>query len=90
MNRTYGDVDPSEYDWRIQFDIDDDEPYIPMDVGKVRGLALAYDEALRDIVEKDNRIAELVDMLELCATCNMDDVLYEEATSLLAKYGKGE
>jgi len=36
------------------------------------------------------QIAELVDMLELCATCNMDDVLYEEATSLLNKYKKGD
>ena len=42
-----GTVHPDEYNWREQFALEGViEPSIKMDVGKVRGMAIALDEAL--------------------------------------------
>ena len=48
-----GTVMPDEYDWQDQFNFKGVyEPYILMDVGKVRGLAIAYEELLEAAKEK--------------------------------------
>ena len=52
IERTPGCVDPSEYGWEKQFDEATSglEAFIPMDRGKVRGLAIAHQDALEDLV----------------------------------------
>jgi len=56
IKREPGTVDPSEYNWKDHFALEGIiEPFIKMDVGKVRGLAIAVEELqaenerLRDI-----------------------------------------
>jgi hypothetical protein len=54
LAKRLGDVSPSEYDWREQFgglDAVKMGPHSPLDVGKVRGLATAYDELLAAVAE---------------------------------------
>lgn len=47
-----GTVMPDEYDWEEQFSFESFiDPFIQMDVGKVRGLAIAYQEAQAKIKE---------------------------------------
>ena len=57
IKRQPGTVAPWEYDWKSEFSFYDiHAPYISMDVGKVRGLAIAYQESLKEI---ENIKAEL-------------------------------
>ena len=45
IKREPGTVDPSEYNWKDHFALEGIiEPFIKMDVGKVRGLAIAVEE----------------------------------------------
>ena len=47
-----GTIDPSEYNWEEQFSFEDEmEPFITMDVGKVRGLAIALERSEAEVVE---------------------------------------
>jgi chromosome segregation ATPase len=47
-----GTVDPSEYNWEEQFSFEGViEPFIKMDVGKVRGLAIALERSEAEVVE---------------------------------------
>jgi cell division protein FtsB len=53
-----GTVMPDEYNWQEQFAFEDVlEPYIEMDIGKVRGLAIALIEAQERIagLEAENK-----------------------------------
>ena len=47
-----GTVDPSEYNWEEEFSFDGViEPFIKMDVGKVRGLAIALERSEAEVAE---------------------------------------
>ena len=47
-----GTVDPSEYSWEKEFSFDGViEPFIKMDVGKVRGLAIALERSEAEVFE---------------------------------------
>jgi hypothetical protein len=72
MNIKYqaGTVDPSEYNWEEQFSFEGViEPFLKMDVGKVRGLAIAlerseaqvaevYEAGIREGMERAAKIAD--------------------------------
>jgi hypothetical protein len=52
IKRKVGDVSPQGYNWRKDFGaLDPTDGYVEMDVGKVRGLAVAFDEALEELEE---------------------------------------
>jgi hypothetical protein len=59
IKRCAGTVSPDEYNWKEQFSLDPSEigvdPYILMDVGKVRGLAIALEEAEKRIAELEKK-----------------------------------
>jgi hypothetical protein len=60
IKRKAGDINPREYNWKEQFDIDPKDinfaVYVEMDLGKVRGLAI-YAEELQEIVKKLREVA---------------------------------
>lgn len=52
LTRTVGDVAPDEYNWQEQFgSLDPADGFVPLDVGKVRGLAIALHELQTGIRE---------------------------------------
>lgn len=64
---------PSEYDWRQQFAIvlnDNTSPFVSVDTGKLRGLALAYIECLESLAALKNERAELMQSVGILITEN--------------------
>lgn len=84
MKRRAGDVHPSEYNWKEQFDLGA-VGYLAMDVGKVRGLAQYAAELEAEL----GRLQEALTMLAEGSTPWMDSVGdAKEPWQVMAEYAR--
>ena len=83
-----GTIMPDEYDWQEQFSLDPSnvghDPYISMDVGKVRGLAIAHQSLRAELERKEAELAkyrEVVPKMARLMDC-MPDWIAEELKAI--------
>ena len=65
-----GTVMPCEYNWQEQFAFDEEiSPFVQMDVGKVRGLAIALQSQQKRIEELEEIIEDHKDLITYRGAC---------------------